>query len=415
MKTKHKTYYQYITDIKDTTCKACSENDEQIFYEETKPNLPVHPNCRCKLVKLEYYDGELPDLSNIEYGQWCVADESLFWNKLPYEYSYPWLRIMLSKDQYIFYTLDREVLITNDGLKTIEIVDASDELIEFLMSSKATSMFREESLYIKNAQLTDPLAKPVYIEKDNTHYFEMDDGTTLRAYVPDLQGLGILPDGTVIIGEYGNREDKLYYYQLLLLRSQYTALKNNDSLSEQESQKRYIDIRREVLNLIQEKNSGLNYMEVEKRYKDAWENIPDDYYAITDVTKEINNIIENYLNDPYWKNVRGDQYFIKLKKFMAEVKENSPVDIKNNPEWYHPLYIYDGEIMDLDALGNILYGVLGEYLRIDEMTLYIGAGIAQTRDNWDWSERKFRLDDPRDVKRWQQGIKLYLEKWRRGD
>ena len=411
MKTKQKIYYQYVVDIKEATCTECSDNDTQIFYEETKPNLPVHPNCNCKLVKLEYYEGELPDLSNIEYGQWCVADESLFWNKLPHEYSYPWIRIMLSKDQYIFYTLDREVLITNDGLKTIEIVNASDELIEFLMSLKATSMFREESLYIKNVQMTDPLAKPIYIERDNTHYFKMDDDTVLEAHMTYLAGMGVLPDGTIIVGQYGSRVDKLYYYELLLLRNQYTVLKNSDNLSEQEYQKRYMDIRREVLNLIQDKNPDLDYMEVEKKYKDAWESIPDDYYVITDVTKEINNIIESYLNSKEWKFLKNSNFPpLILNEFRKEVQKGAPLDLKNQPEWYHPLYIYEGEIVDVDALGNILYGVLGAYLDIDERMLLFGASVAQSTDN-----KELQLDDRRDVMRWKQGYNMYFNKWYEGD
>jgi len=51
MKTKQKTYYQYIADIHINTCEACSTNAGKIFTEDTKPEMPIHPNCKCKLKK----------------------------------------------------------------------------------------------------------------------------------------------------------------------------------------------------------------------------------------------------------------------------------------------------------------------------------------------------------------------------
>lgn len=66
-------------------------------------------------------------------------------------------------------------------------------------------------------------------------------------------------------------------------------------------------------------------------------------------------------------------------------------------------------------MGNILYGVLGAYLEINEKMLYLGASIAQTVDNWDSLSPKIILDDPRDVRRWIEGMFLYYEQWYVGD
>ena len=150
-------------------------------------------------------------------------------------------------------------------------------------------------------------------------------------------------------------------------------------------------------------------MEIENIYINAWRDIPDDYYIITDVTDKINNIIENYLTDPEWKKVSESDYINKIFRFKDEVKNGSPIDIKNRPEWYKPLYIYNNEIIDLDALGNILFGVLGAYLNLSYAELYVGASAAQTMDNGHLS-----LDDPSDVARWMQGIDLYTE-WLKGE
>ena len=86
--------------------------------------------------------------------------------------------------------------------------------------------------------------------------------------------------------------------------------------------------------------------------------------------------------------------------------------MKNNPEWYHPLYIYDGEIVDSDAFGNIIYGALGAFLDITVDDLHYWAGQAQKKDN---DNTKEAVDDPRDIKRWVQGIKLYYDNWYKGD
>lgn len=124
------------------------------------------------------------------------------------------------------------------------------------------------------------------------------------------------------------------------------------------------------------------------------------------MTKEINDIIEYYLNSPEWLDIKNSNIINKLSCFHNEVKTGAPIDLKNQPEWSsHPLYIYNNEIVDVDALGNILYGVLGAYLNIDKTTLFIGASVAQTIDNWEF---EIKLDDPRDVKWWKYGYNLYF-------
>lgn len=408
-----KNYYQYISDTKDTTCEACIKNNGKIFFEDTVPTLPVHPNCLCTLKELTYYDGELPDLSNINYGQWCASDEKVFWDKLPYEYSYPWLRIMLSNEQYIFYNLDGEILITNDGLKTIQVVDASDELIEFLTSLKATILFREESVYIKNIQMIDPLAKPVLTINDY-NYYRMDNGTVLRAYMPYLQRRGILPNGTVVIGNDTDESTRDYYYNLLLLKSQLTLLKterNNDNISRIEFENEYETIRNQVIKLMTIRYPELKSHEISIIYEDNWRDIPDDYYIINDVTKEINDIINGYLTDPDWAKTKESNVVNIVSSFYNEVKKDAPVDLKNQSEWYHPLYIYDNEIVDVDVLGNIIYGALGAYLNFSVEGLYFGASVAQTLDNLNWRDLKIQSDDPRDVMWWLKGYYMYFDKW----
>ena len=70
--------------------------------------------------------------------------------------------------------------------------------------------------------------------------------------------------------------------------------------------------------------------------------------------------------------------------------------------------IYDGEIVDQDAMGNINYGFFGRNCNIPEVVLIAGAGYAQISAGT--SDLDFWItfgDDPRDCYRVIQGIDIY--------
>lgn len=86
------------------------------------------------------------------------------------------------------------------------------------------------------------------------------------------------------------------------------------------------------------------------------------------------------------------------------------MDLKNQPEWQHSAFIYDGEIIDQDAAGNINYGFFGTHCNIPESVLMVGAGYAQWRAGNTENEFWFTFfDDPRDTYRTFQGIDIYNE------
>jgi|GEM_PF-1293424 hypothetical protein len=412
MKTKKKTYYQYVADIKETTCRPCSENAGNIFTEETKPELPIHPNCRCKLVLIQPYENEIPDLSNITYSEWYLEYDNNYYIKPFKKLPHPWLKISLSDTEFIFYNLDGEVFITTDGFITIKYIQPTDKLLEFLYSLKAISLYDPLFKHIKNLQMSDPIAKPILSTQDNYQYYRMDDGTTLRAYMPHLQGIGILPNGTIIIGQDRNQLLNDHYLELLFLKNKHAILKKDKSLSYAEYNREYDKIYEKAIYLIKNRYPDRTEEEILKTYYKYWYDLPDDYYFIYDVTEKINEIVvENYLNNTKWNDIKESGILNRTKNFFNEVKRGAPIDLKSQSEWQkHPLYIYDGEIVDLDALGNILYGVLGAYLDISIEGLYYGASAAQT-----WDNKELTFDDPRDVRQWLQGINLYFDKWHEGD
>ena len=94
--------------------------------------------------------------------------------------------------------------------------------------------------------------------------------------------------------------------------------------------------------------------------------------------------------------------------FRRLVGNASIMDLKNQPEWQHSACIYDGEIVDQDAMGNINYGFFGRHCNIPEVVLIAGAGYAQISAGT--SDLDFWItfgDDPRDCYRVIQRIDIY--------
>lgn len=108
------------------------------------------------------------------------------------------------------------------------------------------------------------------------------------------------------------------------------------------------------------------------------------------------------MHDRYWV-----ENLIDFKNLVANKQE---MDLKNQPEWQNSAFIYDGEVVSQDALGNINYGYFGSCCNIPQLALMAGAGYAQWRGgNWEWGFITTILDDPRDTYRVFQGIEIYEE------
>lgn len=137
---------------------------------------------------------------------------------------------------------------------------------------------------------------------------------------------------------------------------------------------------------------------------------------ILDITDALNELMESRAEQyKYINNAPLSEKYLTFKKL---VQDNSSGDLKRYPEILkHDLFYYNGEIMQRDDLGNIIYGHLGKKLGIPDVLLDIGAGVAQISDtsgkiskldfnkihpNW-WVEF---FNDPRDARREEQGMKL---------
>lgn len=127
---------------------------------------------------------------------------------------------------------------------------------------------------------------------------------------------------------------------------------------------------------------------------------PYDYYVLYDVS----NRLDQYMlaSEKAYAYMHRKSWPENLKEFKELVQANGIMDLKVQPEWQHSAFIYHGEIVDKDAVGNINYGCFGRYCNIPLKVLLFGGGLVQHGGSW-----YSYLDDPRDSYRVVQGYFLY--------
>ena len=162
--------------------------------------------------------------------------------------------------------------------------------------------------------------------------------------------------------------------------------------------------------------------------------VPRDY-RIVDVTDEMERFFSKIEEEYKDVNLLGEAE--KLALFYRVVKNNSIGDIKMYDDILKgDLYIYNGEIVNRDTLGNIAYGYLGKHFGITNALLAVAPGlydIAQSlrsKDDTKENEEKrggFKgfvdklkkikfnwlptfFDEPRDYARVQQGERLWYDR-----
>ena len=125
----------------------------------------------------------------------------------------------------------------------------------------------------------------------------------------------------------------------------------------------------------------------------------------------------------YYENVLG-----KLAFFFFQVTHGAPWDIKRDDPWrmqfgdikmpYYGVkkeeFLFQGELITREDLGNITYGYLGSAMGLGEITLFWGAGVA---NNWvnaifygkAYDPEENYGDDPEDLDFVKKGIQMYYE------
>jgi hypothetical protein len=144
---------------------------------------------------------------------------------------------------------------------------------------------------------------------------------------------------------------------------------------------------------------------------------------IPDITDRLHALMTEY--EEKFKDIKDKPISERLDIFHRLVKDHGILDLKRQPGWDSPKFIYNGEVVNNDVPGNILYGYLGKHFDFPDTVLYAGAGYNQmANDSQRMREegksplgalRGFNLesfgDDPRDTARIRQGIEVWNKKY----
>ena len=202
------------------------------------------------------------------------------------------------------------------------------------------------------------------------------DGKEYRINMASFESVVIMPDGTYLVPELVSEIDE----QMLAL------MKKRDSLAAGDPQ-------------IEELNAQLQsiYESAEGSNRHVYWRKPYAFYLFGgDVTDRLNeymkNTSSNYadMHDRYWAG--------NLVDFYELVRNKGEMDLKNQPEWQSSAYIFDGEIVSQDTLGNINYGYFrifnfhnafhingSHFSKLNQMRgscIYIGTTVNQKRHSF---------------------------------
>lgn len=206
----------------------------------------------------------------------------------------------------------------------------------------------------------------------------------------NFTAVAIGPDGELIVPENAKPYDK---HMLELM-------KKRDELPEDSEER--AEVQAEIDRLDEENkqnNKELLSVDSEEAYN---------FYILgEDVTDRLNEYMRQ--TEVNYAHMHNRPWVENLIDFYLLVRGGGEMDLKNQPEWEHSAYIYNGELVSQDALGNINYGYFGTFCNIPQMVLIVAGGVAQSV-----SHRKVNLefwytvtDDPRDTFRVLQGIDIY--------
>ena len=172
------------------------------------------------------------------------------------------------------------------------------------------------------------------------------------------------------------------------------------------------------------------------------------YYDYTDVImNRVNEALPDFLNHKimsypeYYKKISNWLYSPTLQEYYSfylkdyvyfynQVKPEAPWDVKIDDSWKQqfgdirmPYYFGDsdidekflfrGEEVSRENLGNILYGYIGSAMGIGDTTLYQGAGVAASWTNiFDgdlYDASAYYGDNPHDHEYVKKGIEMFYE------
>lgn len=206
----------------------------------------------------------------------------------------------------------------------------------------------------------------------------------------NFTAVAVGPDGELIVPENAKPYD----------RRMLELMKKRDELPE--ASEEWAEIQAEI-NRLDTENKENDYELLSVDSDHAY-----NFYILgEDVTDRLNKYMRQTEVD--YAHMHNRPWVENLIDFYLLVRGGGEMDLKNQPEWAHSAYIYNGELVSQDALGNINYGYFGIFCNFPKIVLIAAGGVAQVL-----SHKKVNLefwytlaDDPRDTFRVMQGIDIY--------
>jgi len=273
-----------------------------------------------------------------------------------------------------------------------ELVDALEVIASVALLEVANNMAEEVDKRLNLLAGTLGLVWSALFERSVLEYYGSFttikiDSIEYRINRNNFTAVAVGQDGKLIVPENA----KLYDEQLLNL------MRQRDMLPEGSQEREQIET--QIKEVYEMSTSETRSVEPEKPYN---------FYVLGgDTTKQLNEYMRQaeidyaHMHKRYWVE--------NLKDFYLLVRGRGEMDLKAQPEWQHSAYIYDGEIVSQDALGNINYGYFGAFCNFPKSVLVAAGGFAQWRSSGN-IELEFwytLFDDPRDTYRVLQGIDIY--------
>ncbi len=134
--------------------------------------------------------------------------------------------------------------------------------------------------------------------------------------------------------------------------------------------------------------------------------------ALNDISKKQDYYLFNY---PYTGADMAFQLDVtgKYAWYISQVNHNAPMDYKSPgraPWWTmgRDLFVFRGELINLEMYGNINYGFVGAALGIPDEVIFLGGGYAAFTGNGDKSNRiDYYFDSEEDHDNVAWGISIY--------
>ena len=214
-------------------------------------------------------------------------------------------------------------------------------------------------------------------------------GIEYRINRNSFTAVAIGPDGELIVPENAKPYD----------RHMLDLMKKRDELPEDSEERERIQVE---IDRLDEENKENNYELLSVVSDSSY-----DFYVLgEDVTEQFNAYMRQ--TEVNYAHMHNRPWIANLKDFYLLVRGHGEMDLKNQPEWNHSAYIYDGELVSQDSLGNINYGYFGKFCNFPDAILICAGGVAQILAGNSSIEFYYTaFDDPRDTFRVLQGIDIY--------